>query len=101
MRPVRAAAARGRLFLAAAALVAGGCASTPEATFERDAEAKQFISQPRVATVYVYRADFRELGSEEQDTVLFVEDRLIGTVLPRTFFRLYVRPGTHLLRGYA
>ena len=42
---------RGALeILAAAVLALGGCASVPQATPERDAEAKQFITRPDAAT---------------------------------------------------
>jgi hypothetical protein len=86
--------------LAAAALALGGCASTPQATAERDAEAKQFISRPDAATIYVYRDDFSVENYDMQDTTLYVNDRVIGATLPKTFFRFDVRAGEHLLRGY-
>lgn len=84
----------------AAALWLSGCASTPEATPQRDAEAKQFIARPDAATIYVYRDDFMTDEAEMQDTVLYVDGRLIGATLPRTFFRFDVRAGEHLLHGY-
>jgi hypothetical protein len=57
-----------------------GCASTPQATAERDAEAKRFLARPDTA-------------------VLYVDGRLIGSTLPLTFFRFDVREGAHLLHG--
>ena len=91
---------RGALeMLAAAVLVLGGCASTPQAAAERDAEAKQFIDRPDVATIYVYRDDFG-VDPVEDNTVLYVDGRLIGATLSRSFFRFTVRPGEHLLHGY-
>jgi hypothetical protein len=81
------------------ALLLAGCASTPQATAERDAEAKQFIARPDAAIIYVYRDDFAAPGTD--DTVLYVDGRLIGATLPRTFFRFDVRTGEHLLHGYA
>jgi len=81
------------------ALLLAGCASTPQATAERDAEAKQFVARPDAATIYVYRDDFPSYTATE-DTVLYVDGRLIGATLPRTFFRFDVRAGAHLLHGY-
>jgi hypothetical protein len=82
------------------ALLLAGCASTPEATLERDAEAKQFIARPDAATIYVYRDDFTVDDMGMQDTTLYVDGRLIGATLPKTFFRFDVRAGEHLLHGY-
>lgn len=83
--------------LAAAVLTLGGCASTPQASFERDTEAKQFITHPGTAAVYVYRDDFP--SSDSADSVLYADNRLIGATLPGTYFRLDVRPGVRLLQG--
>ncbi len=74
-----------------------GCASTPQATGERDAEAKQFASHPATAAIYVYRDDWDALNG---DSVLYVGNRLIGATLPGTYFRIDVPPGRHLLRGF-
>lgn len=74
-----------------------GCASTPQASPERDAEAKRFITQPGTAALYVYRNDFPSAISA--DSVLYVNNRLIGATLPGTFFRVELRPGTHVLYG--
>ena len=100
MRASRSLLLGARTTLAVLALALAGCASTPQATAERDAEAKQFIARPDAATIYVYRDDF---GSEEpatQNTVLYVDGRLIGATLPKTFFRFGVRVGMHLLHGF-
>jgi hypothetical protein len=86
--------------LAAAVLALGGCASVPQATAERDAEAKQFIARPDAATIYVYRDDFAAVEPATENTVLYVDGRLIGATLPKTFFRFDVRTGEHLLHGY-
>jgi hypothetical protein len=87
--------------LAAAVLVLGGCASTPQATPERDAEARQFNARPDAATIYVYRDDFTAVEQATDGTVLYVGGRLIGATLPTTFFRIDVRAGEHLLHGHA
>lgn len=86
-----------RLPALAAALLIAGCASTPQASRERDAEAKQFTSHPNASTLYVYRDDFG--GPFAEDSTLFVNGRLIGATLPKTFFRLNLRPGNHVLQG--
>jgi len=77
----------------------GGCASVPQATPERDAEAKQFITHPGSATVYIFRVDFGD-NTPSNDTVVHVDGRLIGATLPRTYFRVDVLPGERLLHGY-
>ena len=74
-----------------------GCASTPQAAAERDAEAKQFVSHPATAAIYVYRNDW---NAADDDSVLYVDHRLIGATLPGTYFRVDVQPGKHVLRGF-
>jgi hypothetical protein len=78
----------------------GGCASVPEASADRDAEAKQYITHPGFSTLYVFRYG-SPAGPESDDSVLYVNGRLIGTTLPGTYFRIDVEPGEHELRGYA
>ena len=79
------------------AMLLAGCASTPQASRERDAEAKQFVSHPATAAVYVYRNDWSTL---DDDSVLYVDRRLIGATLPGAYFRVDVQPGKHVLRGF-
>jgi hypothetical protein len=78
------------------ALGLSGCASTPEASRERDADAKQFRSSPAAATVYIYRPD-----DANDDPVLWIDGRLIGATLPRTFYRVHLDPGKHVFTGLA
>ena len=73
-----------------------GCASTPQASRERDIEAKQFGSSPAAATVYIYRTD-----TSRDDTVLWIDNRLIGATLPRAYFRVHLDPGRHVFNGMA
>lgn len=80
----------------AALLVCAGCASTPQASAERDAEAKAFQSNPGGSTLYVYRIDS---GTEDHDGVLWVDGKLIGATLPRAYFRIHVDAGRHTLNG--
>src|SRR3970040_1866302 len=101
MRAPRSLLLGARTTLAVLILALAGCASTPQPTAERDAEAKQFIARPDAATIYVYRDDFASAEPGTDDTVLYVDGRLIGATLPRTFFRFDVRAGEHLLHGFA
>jgi len=82
----------------AAVLALAGCASVPHAAPDRDAEAKQFLTQANAATVYVYRPDF--VARRGDESVLYVDARLIGATLPGTFFRIDLRAGPHELHGY-
>jgi hypothetical protein len=89
----RAAAAAGLI------LALSGCAAVPEAAPARDAEAKQFETRPGAAALYVFRNDFPSTSTQE-DSVLYVDNRLVGATLPGTFFRIDLLPGTHELHGY-
>jgi len=77
-------------------LLIAGCASTPEATRQQDAVAKEFLTHPNAGTVYVYRSEFNHYDS---DSVLYVDGRLIGSTLPGAYFRLDLNPGRHVLHG--
>jgi hypothetical protein len=85
--------------LAVLLLTLSACASTPQASRALDAEAKRFISHPGFAAIYVFRPDFPT--REMEDTVLHVDDRLIGQTLPGAFFRVDVQPGAHVVRASA
>ena len=93
---------RAARFLGCCCLLAAlcGCASVPQASPEHDAEAKRFLTHPGVSTLYVYRGDAPG-GIEAEDSVLYVNGRLIGSTLPGTYFRIELRPGEQLLHGYA
>ena len=82
----------------AASLVVGlaGCASTPQATVERDTEARQFTTHPAASTLFIYRPD-----AAQDESVLWVDGRLIGATLPHTFFRVHLDPGRHVITGMA
>ena len=83
-------------FFAAATLFIVGCASTPQASPARDAEAKEFRTHPNAGTVYVYRAEHDRL---EDLSVLYIDGRLIGETLPGAYFRIDTTPGRHVLHG--
>ncbi len=83
------------LALSLAALA--GCASTPQASRQRDAEAKQFRPHPATSAIYIYRTDRQAPDSESTD--IYVDGRLIGATLQQSFFRVNVNPGVHVLNG--
>jgi hypothetical protein len=84
-------------FIAAlAAALIGGCASTPEASPDRDAAAKEFLTQPSAGTIYVYRSQFDDY---DMDSVLYMDGRLIGATRPGAYFRIQATPGHHVLHG--
>ncbi|HZM47873.1 MAG TPA: DUF2846 domain-containing protein [Burkholderiales bacterium] len=70
----------------------------PEASEARNADAKQFHTHPNSAAIYVYRP---ELGHRPDlnDSVLWMDGRLIGATLPSTFVRVDARPGKRVLHG--
>ena len=84
----------------AAALIAmmliAGCTSTPESTREQDTLAKEFLTHPNAATIYVYRSEFNHYDT---DSVLYLDGRVIGTTVPGAYFRLDTTPGRHVLHG--
>ena len=82
-----------------ALLALAACTSTPEASRERDAEAKQFMTHPNAATIYVYRSGLNKHAQIYDDPVLYVDNRLIGNALPGGYFRVDTVPGRHLLHG--
>jgi hypothetical protein len=86
-----------RKSVASIALAVAACASTPQASRERDAEAKEFRPDPRSAAVYVYRLGVNIRG----DSVLYVDQKLIGETLSGGFFVVRLRAGTHTLHGIA
>lgn len=88
----------GATLLITALSLVPGCASTPQASAERDAAAKQFVTHPATAAIYVYRYPW---SGEDDDTVLYVNNRLIGATLPGGYFRVDTRPGVQIIHGVA
>jgi hypothetical protein len=80
----------------AALILFAACASTPQASLEADARAKEFHTHPNASTIYVYRSEFDSL---EENSVLYMDGRLIGGTLPGAFFRINAVPGRHVLHG--
>lgn len=87
-----------RLINAGLLLLIAACASTPQATRERDREAKNFEPQPATSTVYVFRPDFPD---PEENTVLWVDGRPVGSMLAQAYFRIHMNPGMHFFSGVA
>jgi hypothetical protein len=85
-----------RLSIGIAALLVTACTSTPQASPDRDALAKEFLTHPAAATIYVYRSPFNHL---DFDSVLYADGRLIGRTLPGAYFRIDTTPGRHVLHG--
>lgn len=85
-----------RIVTAALPALFAACASTPEAPPALDREAKQFVTSPDSSMLYVYRTDTPSMG---EDTVLWINGRLIGATLPQTFFRTHLDPGKQRLAG--
>jgi hypothetical protein len=77
-------------------VLTAGCTITPEASPGQDALAKEFLSHPNAATIYVYRSEFNYL---DYDSVLYIDGRLIGATLPGAYFRLDTTPGRHVVHG--
>ena len=75
----------------AAVLLVAACTSTPEATPERDALAKEFLTHPSASTIYVYRSEFNHYDT---DSVLYLDGGVIGTTIPGAYFRLDTTPGS-------
>src|SRR5450631_12509 len=70
----------------------GGCATTPEASRESDADAKRFEPALRAAIIYLYRADIRGGVS-----TIWIDNRLVGQTVAATYFRIATRPGHNII----
>ena len=78
------------------ALLTAGCTSTPQAQPEQNALAKEFLTHPAAATIYVYRSEFNQFDT---DTILYIDGRVVGNTAPGTYFRIDTTPGRHILHG--
>lgn len=77
-------------------LMLASCAPLPPSP--QDIEAKRFDNAPGKAVIYLFRnePDF----SDEVATVM-LDDQMMGSTYPGTYFRWVVEPGRHQVRGYA
>lgn len=78
------------------AFVLAGCAPLPPSP--ADLEAKRFEPAPGKAVIYVVRAD-PDISREV--STLMLDDNMMGSTYPGTYFRWVVEPGRHQVRGYA
>ena len=77
-------------------LTLAGCAPLPPSP--QDIEAKRFQQVPGKAVIYLVRND-PDLSHEVATVML--DDRMMGSTHPGTYFRWVLEPGRHQIRGYA
>ena len=82
--------------LLVAALALAGCAPLPPSP--QDLEAKRFEAVPGKAVIYLVR-DLPDVSREAASVML--DDNLMGSTYPGTYFRWVVEPGRHQIRGFA
>lgn len=73
-----------------------GCAPLPPSP--QDIEAKRFEYVPGKAVIYLVR-EWPDLSREV--ATLMLDDNMMGSTYPGTYFRWVVEPGRHQIRGYA
>jgi hypothetical protein len=78
------------------ALFLAGCAPLPPSA--KDLEAKRFELVPGKAVIYLVR-EYPDV-SREAGTVM-LDDNVMGSTYPGTYFRWVVEPGRHQIRGFA
>jgi hypothetical protein len=78
------------------ALALAGCAPLPPSP--QDLEAKRFEPAPGKAVVYLVR-QYPDISREVATVML--DDMMMGSTYPGTYFRWVVEPGRHQVRGYA
>ncbi|MDB5864720.1 MAG: lipoprotein [Betaproteobacteria bacterium] len=83
-------------WLSVAALALAACAQLPPSPQEIDA--KRFEPAPGKAVIYMVR-ELPDISREASSVML--DDDLMGTTYPGTFFRWVVAPGRHRIRGFA
>ncbi|MGX2973531.1 DUF2846 domain-containing protein [Ursidibacter arcticus] len=75
------------------ALFLTGCAKTPLASLEQDAQAKQFNTPSKgLSGIYIYRDSI--LGSALKKN-LYIDDKFIGESAPKVYFYKQVAAGNH------
>ena len=84
-----------RLLLLAILAVAA-CAPLPPSP--QDLEAKRFEAVPGKGVIYLVR-DLPDASREAAS--LMLDDNLMGSTYPGTYFRWVVEPGRHQIRGFA
>ncbi len=77
-------------------LVLAGCGQLPPTP--QDVEAKRFEPVAGKGVIYLVR-DLPDISREAASVML--DDNLMGTTYPGTYFRWVVAPGRHQIRGFA
>jgi len=83
--------------VAAAMLLASGCASVPLADQAADAEAKKFTVPMDKASVYVFRNE--SFGGAIKMPVT-LNDRMMGDTGPKTYFHWLLDPGSYKIASH-
>jgi hypothetical protein len=78
------------------ALLVAGCAPLPPSP--EDIAAKRFEQVPGKSVIYLVR-EYPDLSREVATVML--DDQMMGSTHPGTYFRWVVEPGRHQIRGYA
>jgi hypothetical protein len=79
------------------ALLLSGCI-TPLPPSPQEIEAKRFEPVTGKAVIYLVR-EYPDISREVATVML--DDQMMGSTYPGTFFRWVVEPGRHQIRGYA
>ena len=86
--------------LALAALIVGvaACAGWQRPPSRGDIDAKRFETVPDKAVIYLFRTqpDLTRDGAS-----IMLDDRMLGTTYPGTYFRLELAPGQHRIAGFS
>jgi hypothetical protein len=83
-------------FLLLLTLTLAACAPLPPSP--QDLEAKRFEAVPGKAVIYLVR-DMPDISREAASVML--DDNMMGSTYPGTYFRWVVEPGRHQIRGFA
>jgi hypothetical protein len=75
-----------------------GCASVPMASADADKAAKQFVTNPTKANLYVYRNE--SMGAAIKMGV-YVDEKPFGQTAANTYLQIALTPGMHKIRGHA
>lgn len=76
--------------------IAAACAPLPPSP--ADIAAKRFETVPGQAVIYLVRPD---PDASRDGATLWLDDRMMGSTFPGTYFRWVVPPGRHRIAGYA
>lgn len=84
------------LLIFAVALMCAAC--TPLPPSPADLQAKKFEALPDRAVIYIVRG---EPGLNQEGATLLLDDTVMITTYPGTYYRWEVAPGRHHVAGYA